>query len=794
MTRLRLGVVGMSEGNGHPYSWSAIINGYDSAAMAECPFASIPAYLAEHSFPQDQLAEAEVTHVWTQSPTISAHIARATRIPHVVEELPHMVGEVDALLLARDDAEHHRALSAPFLRAGLPVYLDKPAALSVRELDELCALAPNPQQIFSCSALRFAAELHLSDAEAARLGPLRRIVGVTPKSWERYAAHVIDPVISFIRPGAVADSDVRAERGAVRLRVRWESGLIGEFEATGEEHGEITLTYLGERTSIRKVFVDSFSAFRAALQLFVAGVRQNRSAIGYEHMRELVSLIELGRQASATAPPVREPSPALRTNINPGREGNVMPTGPIKNFTRSLELNAKLHAMIPGGSHTYSKGEDQFPYLGPRVIERASGAYCWDVDGNRYIDWAMGNRVIILGHADEVVNAAVIRHIPAGCNYSRPGLIEIETAQMLLELLPQFEMVKFGKNGSDVTTAAVRLARAATGRKYIAQCVDHPFFSTHDWFIGSTVMNAGVPQQVSGLTLGFRYNDLDSLRALNDRYPGQIAAAILEPVKNDEPRDNFLQRLREFATKQGIVLIFDEMISGLRFDLRGAQHRWGVYPDLALFGKSIANGFSFSLLAGRRDLMELGGLHHDKRRVFLLSQTHSSETTGLAACQATLSEYQRLDTNAHIWRTGGRLVQGFRALAAAESVTDHVRMIGFDCNPQIVCTRADGQYWPELAAVFHQELISYGVLIPWISITQSHGAAELDATLSACQHAMRAVRRALELERITDAFVGEAPKPVFRTFNRCQQARCGRLYADAPQLPCCAAADGRDAK
>jgi glutamate-1-semialdehyde 2,1-aminomutase len=471
-----------------------------------------------------------------------------------------------------------------------------------------------------------------------------------------------------------------------------------------------------------------------------------------------------------------------------------MPTGPIKTFTRSLELNEKLHAMIPGGSHTYSKGEDQFPYLGPRVIERAAGAYCWDVDGNRYIDWAMGNRVIILGHADEVVNNAVIQHINAGCNYSRPGVIEVETAQTLLDLLRQFEMVKFGKNGSDVTTAAVRLARAATGRRYVAQCMDHPFFSTHDWFIGSTVMNSGVPDEVARLTLGFRYNNLESLKALNDRYPGQIAAVILEPVKNDEPIDGFLQKLRDFTAKHGIVLIFDEMISGLRFDLRGAHHRWGVYPDLALFGKSIANGFSFSLLAGRRDLMELGGLRHDKRRVFLLSQTHSSETTGLAACQATLSEYQRHDTNAHIWKTGEQLVQGFRALAASESVRDHARIIGFACNPQILCTRANGEYSPELTAIFHQEVISHGVLIPWISICQAHGRDELEITLNAIQQGMRAVRRALELgfEKVSDALVGDAPKPVFRTFNRCKQVRCGLLYPDAQPMDCCTSASGAE--
>jgi glutamate-1-semialdehyde 2,1-aminomutase len=465
----------------------------------------------------------------------------------------------------------------------------------------------------------------------------------------------------------------------------------------------------------------------------------------------------------------------------------VMPTGPVRNFSRSFDLNAKLNAMIPGGSHTYSKGEDQFPYLGPRLMARAAGAHCWDVDGNQYVDWAMGNRVIILGHAYPSVNDAVIRHIGDGCNYSRPGLIEYELAEELLNLLPNTEMVKFGKNGSDVTTAAVRLSRAATGRKYVAVCADHPFFSTHDWFIGSTTMHSGVPDEVSRLTVGFRYNDIESLQALYDRYPDQIAAVILEPVKNDEPRDGYLQQLRAITAKNGSVLIFDEMISGLRFDLRGAHHRWGVYPDLVVFGKAIANGFSFSLLAGRRDVMELGGLQHKKRRVFLLSQTHSSETTGLAACRATIREYQRLDTAAHIWATGRELVSGFRNLAASERVTDDVRIIGFDCNPQIVCTHSDGRYWPELSMVFHEEVISHGVLIPWISITQSHGPADLAKTMEALQNGMRRVRSVVDEGTVESAFTGDAPKPVFRAYNDCTQTRCGCLFQDAPILACCVA-------
>ena len=461
------------------------------------------------------------------------------------------------------------------------------------------------------------------------------------------------------------------------------------------------------------------------------------------------------------------------------------PRGFLREFVRGNAIGEKLHSLIPAGSHTYSKGDDQFPTRSPKVIARAQGAYCWDPDGNRYIDWAMGNRVISLGHAYPAVNEAVRRQMELGLNFTRPSVLEYELAEYLVDLLPVAEMVKFGKNGSDVTTAAIKLARAYTGRKYVAYCRDHPFFSIHDWFIGTTPMNAGVPEEVSRLTLTFRYNDLAGLETLFAQYPGQIAAVILEPVKNDEPRDNFLQGLRALTAKEGAVLIFDEMISGVRFDIRGAHHLWGVYPDLACFGKAIANGYSFSLLAGRREIMGLGGIRHGGRRVFLLSQTHSSETVGLAACRATLDECQRVDATAHIWALGKRLVDRFRAAAGEEGVAEHVRIIGFDCNPQILCTRPDGTFWPELHTSFHEEVIARGVLIPWISITYSHGESELAATLEALRHGMRKVCRAIEENRVDDSFEGEAVKPVFRPFNRCQQALCGRLHADAPRRPCC---------
>lgn len=435
-------------------------------------------------------------------------------------------------------------------------------------------------------------------------------------------------------------------------------------------------------------------------------------------------------------------------------------------FERSHQLISQLHELVPGGGHTYSKGLDQFPYNSPQLIESAKGAFCTDVDGNRFLDWAMGNRVFILGHGDEDVNDAVKAAIDEGVNYTRPGLLELEVAEYLLGLHPWAGMVKFGKNGSDVTTAAIKLARAATGRKLVAVCGDHPFFSTHDWFIGSTNMDAGVPTEESGWTVKFRYNDIASVEDLFARYPGQIAALILEPVKNDEPVDDFLQRLRDVTKREGTVLVFDEMIAAMRFHPLGAHHLYGVQPDLATYGKAVSNGFSFSFLIGDRELMKLGGLQHDQPRVFLLSQTHASETVGLAACLATMRKCIAEDVSAHVWRLGKQMKEGFRALAGSVGVSDHVRIIGFDCNPQILCTKADGTYWPELHTSFHEEVVANGVLIPWISITAAHGQAELDQTFDALRAGMEKVERVLGSSAdVVSTYQGDAVKPVFRKYN-----------------------------
>ncbi|MBF0543348.1 MAG: glutamate-1-semialdehyde 2,1-aminomutase [Candidatus Riflebacteria bacterium] len=437
----------------------------------------------------------------------------------------------------------------------------------------------------------------------------------------------------------------------------------------------------------------------------------------------------------------------------------------IKNFAKGDQIQKRLEEMVPGGSHTYSKGESQFPEHAPKIISHAKGAYCWDMDGNKFLDWGMGIRISVLGHSYPVVDEAVKKQIDLGTNFTRPSILEFELAQYLTNLWPCAEMVKFGKNGSDVTTAAIKLSRAFTGRKYVAVCKDHPFFSVGDWFIGTTPCNSGIPEEISSLTLSFGYNDITSLETLFAKYPKQIAAIILEPVKNDKPKPGYLQQLRNITSREGTILIFDEIVSGLRFDIRGAHHLYKVMPDLATFGKAIANGYSCSVLAGKKEIMELGGLHHSKPKVFLLSQTHSSETIGLAATLATLKECERVNISQYINQIGKKLVSGVRELAQAEKVQDFVRVIGFDCNPQILCTKKDGTFWPELHTSFHEEVIANGVLIPWTSITYSHTENELEITFEALRMGMKKVQKALETSTVEKSFFGKAIKPVFRKYN-----------------------------
>lgn len=271
MTELRLGIIGLSPGNGHPYSWAAIFNGYDPAEMARCPFPTIPTYLARQRFPEDAISCATVTHIWTQDRSVSQHIAAAARIAHIVDRVDEMIGEVDAVLLARDDAENHEALATPILEAGLPIYIDKPLALSVAAAQRLYARQRRPGQIFTCSAMRYARELQLDAKDASMIGNLVYVDACAPKAWDTYAIHMIEALLQIT--GTDITILTAAGTNPRHVDLVWSKGLSGRITTLGTSHGPFSLRLFGANGFRELSFSEPFPAFKAALNAFIDIVR-----------------------------------------------------------------------------------------------------------------------------------------------------------------------------------------------------------------------------------------------------------------------------------------------------------------------------------------------------------------------------------------------------------------------------------------------------------------------------------------------------------------------------------------
>ncbi len=433
-------------------------------------------------------------------------------------------------------------------------------------------------------------------------------------------------------------------------------------------------------------------------------------------------------------------------------------------FTKSKALQKKGHSLIPGGCHTYAKGDDQYPHLSPGFIVRGEGCHVFDADGNEFIEYGMGCRAITLGHAFEPVVRAAQREMVNGANFTRPAVVEFECAEKLLEMIDGGDMVKFAKDGSTVTTAALKLARAHTGRDLVACCEDHPFFATNDWFIGTTPVDAGIPQVVKDLTLTFRYNDIDSVRELFEQRPGQIAALILEPTKYDDPQDHYLHKVRDLCHANGAVFILDEMITGFRMHNGGAQKLYDITPDLSCFGKALGNGFAVSALTGKRDLMDLGGLYHDRERVFLLSTTHGAETHALAAAIAVMETYQNEPVVERIAEQGEKLKRGANEVIARHGLGEFVQVLGRPCNLVYATRDPEGQPSQSYRALFMQEIIKRGVLGPSFVISYAHSDEDVERTIQAVDGALYVYKRALE-DGVEDYLVGGPTNVVYRRYN-----------------------------
>lgn len=435
-------------------------------------------------------------------------------------------------------------------------------------------------------------------------------------------------------------------------------------------------------------------------------------------------------------------------------------------FSKSEEYRAVINNLIPGGAHTYSKGEDQFPLFAPAAISHGKGPYVWDLDGNKFLDGLMGLTSVSLGHAYEPVLERVREELLKGANFSRPSYIEREMAEKFLSVVPGHDMIKFGKNGSTVTSAAVKLARAHTGRQLIAVPHNHPFYSYDDWFIGTTACPRGVPDGIRKLSVTFEADNYDDLVRLFDEYPGQIAGIIQEPEKTNPLPADHLQKCIDLAHKHGAVYILDEMITGFKTHFPGSGAKFGVVPDLTTWGKGIANGFSFTCLTGKKEIMELGGIRdHGKEKVFLVSTTHGGETHGIAAGMATFDEFVKHDVVTHNQAIGDLFIQKTSEVIASKGMSNYVKNINFNWLPGFQYYNKEGEADLGMRTLLHQELVRGGVL--WIGAlcpTFTHTEADIDLICAALEPALDVYADALQ-DGYEKFLIGDAIKPVFRKWN-----------------------------
>lgn len=433
-------------------------------------------------------------------------------------------------------------------------------------------------------------------------------------------------------------------------------------------------------------------------------------------------------------------------------------------YAKSRAFSAEINGLIPGGAHTYSKGDDQFPLNSPAAITHGKGAHVWDLDGNEYIDCSMGLTSVCIGHGYEPVAQAVADAAFKGTNFQRPATIELEAARLFLDTVQSGDMVKFAKNGSTVTTAAIKIARAYTGRSRVAIAKEHPFFSYDDWFIATTPCDFGIPSHVASMTAKFSYNDYESVEALLADKDHDIACILMEPVKFDPPKDDFLHKVAALCKERGVLLVLDEMITGFKWSTTGAHNYFGVKPDLSTWGKGIANGFSACALTGRAEIMELGGIRREgEDKLFLISTTHGAETTGLAAMMATIEAFKKHNMIESNWERGAALKKRLKAVVQRHGLERTLELVGYPCFFALVCRNTEGIPDDAFRTLMMQEMIARGVLFQGLFYTTwSHQSEEMDAIATAFDNSCAVYSKALEAGTTDGRLVGRAAKAVFR--------------------------------
>ena len=424
----------------------------------------------------------------------------------------------------------------------------------------------------------------------------------------------------------------------------------------------------------------------------------------------------------------------------------------MSRYSKSEAWLQRAEQTIPLGSQTFSKSRTQYPVgISPLYIEKAKGSLVWDIDGNKYVDLVSSLASVTLGHSDPEIKKAVREQLGKGVIYSLPGKLEAEVAEMICELVPSAEMVRFGKNGSDATSAAVRLARAFTGRNTVLVCGYHGW---QDWYIGSTSRNKGVPSVVSELTKTFSYNDIESLKSLIRE--GDVACVVMEPMNLKFPNEGYLEEIRSLTAEKEIVLIFDETITGFRFSKGGAQELFGVTPDLSTFGKGIANGFPLSAIVGKREIMK------EMEDIFF-SGTFGGELLSLAAAKVVLEKHKKQDVSSKLASIGNELMVKVEEIIRDCRLEKVLNLSGHPTWIFLNWTATEEYSVEELKTFFMQEMFQRGVLIlNTHNVSLAFGKKDFKVILNAYSATLQAISQAIEQGNLRERLLVKPLVPLFK--------------------------------
>ena len=534
----------------------------------------------------------------------------------------------------------------------------------------------------------------------------------------------------------------------------WPDGLDCEaFSASALEAAAAEAVAAPEREHVTPFLRDRRDRFRVGmLPCPLPGLEGERWTLDEPHDFELLSgvvslLPDTARPPShlevlaalAAQPDLRTRNGGIVRNEGAAKSWRDSPPPPWHGTARTARWLERAERVIPLASQTFSKSRIQYPADSPLFLTHGQGGRVWDVDGNRFVDMVCGLLPVVLGYQDADVDQAIRDQLGRGISFSLPTTLETELAERLTRLVPCAEQVRFGKNGTDATSAAIRLARAFTGRDRVAVCGYHGW---QDWYIGATSRHKGIPAAVRELTHTVPYNDLGAVDRLLSTHPGQFAALILEPMNAVDPAPGYLQGLKDLLHAHGALLVFDEVITGFRYALGGAQSLFGVTPDLASFGKAMGNGMPISAIVGRADVM------HEMEEVFY-SGTFGGEALSLAAAIATIDKMEREPVIEHLWNLGSRLADGVADLTARHGLGDLISLVGRAPWKIIAVKDHPGARKEAVKTLFAREMLRAGVLfLASHNVCYAHDDDDVAVVLSAWDRALAKVAAELATGRL----------------------------------------------